>query len=282
MPTDADMLEYIMAVHGLPTTGGLYFLKVDKNGEARLNFTRIIDPYFRQVPRFEGFDYGHKIEKGSYYYHVFFLMKRRSGDVKPGLTYAAHNSGQTALMNKKMNEVGDKDIAAFWKVPDRRFMEAFYPTLKRFSSVLDIGVRNYNKICKKLIGSRATKYFQLDPLPPKTMSNDGFLKCTVQQSLKKYPEFSEYFDAVVDFGVLGAGSYQKYMPTDADMLEYIMAVHGLLKTGGLYFLKVDKNGEARLNFTRIIDPYFRQVPRFEGLTTATRSKKEATTTTYSS
>jgi hypothetical protein len=142
---------------------------------------------------------------------------------------------------------------------DRKFMNDFYPHLSKFDTILDIGARNYNKRCKNLINSqsshgRSTKYYQLEPFPGKYIDNDGLLKCFVQYSLIKYPEFQEFFDVVIDFGVLG---WDQIKLSNKDIEIYLQNILGLLKPNGLYVLKVDSSSRKNfLNFCRFIEPYF--------------------------
>ena len=95
------------------------------------------------------------------------------------------------------------------------------------------------------------------------MNNDGLLHCSVQESLRTYPQYEHFFDVVVDFGVLGWSQVQKGF-SRADMSEYVRSIMRLLKKGVLYILKVDKggheatakHGDARLTFPTYVDPFF--------------------------
>ena len=98
----------------------------------------------------------------------------------------------------------DGNASTFWSGNrDRVFMTGLYPRLARFNTVLDIGAREFNLRCKGLIGSKVTRYWQLEPYPPHKLDNDGLMNCTVQQSIALYPHLAGSFDAVLDFGVLG-------------------------------------------------------------------------------
>jgi len=140
---------------------------------------------------------------------------------------------------------------------DRKFMNDFYPHLSKFDTILDIGARNYNKRCKNLINSnssRLTKYYQLEPFPGKDIDNDGLLECFVQYSLITYPEFHGVFDVVIDFGVLG---WDQIKLSNKDIEIYLQNIMGLLKSNGLYVLKVDSSSRKEfLNFAKFIEPHF--------------------------
>jgi len=148
------------------------------------------------------------------------------------------------------------DIDAFWRQnEDRIFMTKFYPHLSQFATVLDIGARRYNLRCKELIG-KDTKYFQLEPNPPNETHNDGTLRCLMQDAVKQYSQFVNYFQAIVDFGVLGwpAVKFSKH-----EVREYIRNTRALLTPDGLYILKVDRGALKRINFEQNIEPFFEHV-----------------------
>ena len=149
------------------------------------------------------------------------------------------------------------DIDAFWRRnEDRIFMTKFYQHLAQFETVLDIGARRYNLRCKGLIG-QDTKYFQLEPNPPDEIHNDGTLRCLMQDAVKQYPQFVNYFQVIVDFGVLGWPAIQL---SKHEVREYIRNTRALLTTGGLYILKVDRGALERINFEQNIEPFFEHVP----------------------
>ena len=136
-------------------------------------------------------------------------------------------------------------------------MTRLYPKLGIFSAVLDVGARGYTARCKALIASETTKYYQLEPYPPKSgLNNDGrLLQTTMQNSLAKYPEYREAVDAVGDYGVLGWGEIEF---SNRDIEDYIRNVRALLKGGGLWALKIDKDGRSRMDYMlpTFIEPYF--------------------------
>ena len=96
-----------------------------------------------------------------------------------------------------------KNLNFFWKrMGDRPFMRTFYPMLSRFGKVLDVGARGYNRLCKDLINSTDTLYYQVEPHPAKEMKNDGLLHCKVQEIPESYPQFESYFGTFC-FRVMG-------------------------------------------------------------------------------
>ena len=145
----------------------------------------------------------------------------------------------------------------FWATnEDRQFMAQLYPKLGQFSAILDVGARGYTARCKGMIASETTKYYQLEPYPPNSgLNNDGLLETTMQGSLAKYPEYRQSFDAVVDYGVLGWGAIEF---SKQDIKDYIRNVRGLLKNGGLWALKIDKDAHKRMDYMlpALIEPYF--------------------------
>lgn len=132
-----------------------------------------------------------------------------------------------------------RNLGYFWKkMGDRPFMREFYPKLARFSRVLDVGARGYNRVCKELINSSVTEYYQVEPHPPNEVDNDGLLKCTVQEIKKYYPQYHDYFDVVLDFGVFGWDAVQKTFSVK-DIEQYIDNIRFVLHQKGLWVVKVD-------------------------------------------
>merc|ERR1711871_1845900 len=169
------------------------------------------------------------------------------------VAWSANKIGKPSPNMKKLVAEPD-NVDSFWqKNKDRIFMSLFYPKLKPFRTVLDIGARGYSFRCKALIGSSNVSYLQMEPYPPKKLNNDGLLECTVQESLKMYPQYTAFFGVIIDFGVLGWGGVEL---SHDDIIKYIKNIRGLLKDGGMYALKVDASGRARLDFSKHIEPFF--------------------------
>jgi hypothetical protein len=152
-------------------------------------------------------------------------------------------------------------VKFFWKkMPDRPFISSLYPKLKVFSSVLDIGARGYNRNCKAMINSTATKYFQVEPFPPEELDNDGLLHCKVHEIPELYPQFQLYFDAVLDIGVLGAGLLTSANVTEANenYADYMKGLLFVIKPKGLWILKTNAGWVPdHYGFIKnVIEPHF--------------------------
>jgi hypothetical protein len=130
----------------------------------------------------------------------------------------------------------------FWrKMADRPFIGTIYPKLKSFSNVLDIGARGYNRNCKAMINSATTKYYQVEPFPPKELHNDGLLTCKLHEIPILYPQYNLYFDVVLDIGVLGAGLLTTTNITESNENYdgYMTGLLYVLKPKGLWILKTN-------------------------------------------
>ncbi|KAI2494933.1 hypothetical protein MHU86_19578 [Fragilaria crotonensis] len=125
---------------------------------------------------------------------------------------------------------------------DRPFISTIYPRLAKYHAILDVGARGYNRNCKSFLNSTTTKYYQIEPFPPDVMNNDGLLQCIVQDIPTYYPQYSNFFDAILDFGVFGWGGVHAFNTTEEmmdDVRHYMDAVLFVLKPGGLWILKTD-------------------------------------------
>jgi hypothetical protein len=157
------------------------------------------------------------------------------------------------------------DEQAWWNtVTDRKFLKVIYKQVgiylndKETPKVLDIGVEYYNGICKSLIDNTDVEYWQLDPNKVST-SNDGFLYCTTEDALSKYPECKSKFDVIFDIGVLGWNG-TRFSQKEQDV--YIKNIVGLLKPNGVYILhgdRIEEDEEYKINFDKFIYPYFKVI-----------------------
>ena len=161
-------------------------------------------------------------------------------------------------------------LSSFWRLPDRRFTSELYPLLGKFSRVLDVGARGYNRECKRLINSPTTQYYQVEPFPPDVMNNDGLLKCKVQEIPKFYPQYESFFDVALDFGVFGWGETRTQFNTTEDVLDdisaYMDGILFLLKPKGLWILHTHGDKwvpDESVVFDMFILPYF-DMKSFEG------------------
>jgi cyclopropane fatty-acyl-phospholipid synthase-like methyltransferase len=171
-----------------------------------------------------------------------------------------------------MRSIGQ--YAAWWyQVTDRKFLLEVYRKvglhLKGNANprVLDLGVENYNTVCKYLLDNDEVEYWQLEP-NRKSTSNDGFFHCTVQECMEKYPNNKEMFDVILDIGVLGWNGIS--FPQD-EQEEYIKNVLELLKPQGIYILhsdRVEREKKYEINFDKYI------YSNFNGITFQGFSEKE--------
>jgi LmbE family N-acetylglucosaminyl deacetylase len=163
-----------------------------------------------------------------------------------------------------------ESIRQWWnKYSDRIFMQKLYPKIGEHLQhhllpiILDIGFENYNIINKDLLGNSSIIYYQLEPfIENKTYKNDGLLECKVSEMLDKNLELYNYFNIILDFGVLGYPSISKKW-TEGEIIEYIRNIHCALCHNGLYFLKIDlpyfEIPEYKLDFDKMIYPYFEPI-----------------------
>jgi hypothetical protein len=155
------------------------------------------------------------------------------------------------------------NVKYFWnRMADRKFISGLYPHLSSYQNILDVGARGYNRYCKELLNSSTSKYFQVEPFPPKEMHNDGLLACKVQEIPDMYPQFKEYFDAVLDFGVFGWKAVHEFNSTEQmmqDIDDYMKGLLFVLKPRGLWLLKID--GGWVPNEKTVFDMYI--LPNFD-------------------
>ena len=71
----------------------------------------------------------------------------------------------------------------WWEtITDRIFLKEVYKDVGKHltvGKVLDVGVEDYNSVCKELIDNQSVEYWQLDPNKTSD-TNDGFLYSTMQ------------------------------------------------------------------------------------------------------
>jgi hypothetical protein len=159
------------------------------------------------------------------------------------------------------------DIDKFWNLnSDRLFILELYPQIGEYvkhkfnSKILDIGFENYNIINYELLENSNITYFQLEPfIENKIYKNDKLLNCKVTELLHKYPEYSNYFKIIIDFGVLGNPNISKNW-NKKEISEYIKNIYNSLDNTGIYFLKIDyinsTTNDLKLDFEDIIYSYF--------------------------
>jgi hypothetical protein len=159
------------------------------------------------------------------------------------------------------------NIEKLWnKNSDRIFMQELYPQIGEYvkhklnPKILDIGFENYNIINYQLLENSNITYFQLEPfIENKIYKNDILLNCKVTELLNKYPNYSNYFEIIIDFGVLGNPNISKNWNKN-EINKYIKNIYNSLANTGIYFLKIDyiylNMSEFKLNFKDMIYSYF--------------------------
>jgi hypothetical protein len=160
-------------------------------------------------------------------------------------------------------------LSSFWRLPDRRFTSELYPLLGKFSRVLDVGARGYNRECKRLINSPTTQYYQVEPFPPDVMNNDGLLQCKVQEIPTFYPQYESFFDVALDF-IFGWKVIRTHFNTTEEILndvsDYMDGMLFLLKPKALWILRTagdDWVPDEKIVFDNFILPHF-EMGSFEG------------------
>ena len=157
---------------------------------------------------------------------------------------------------------------------DRIFMTKLYPKIGEYFGqvlnphILDIGFESYNVINKDLLNNEKINYCQIEPfVGDKQYNNDKLIEGYVE-NLLEYEEnvYKNYFDMVIDFGVLGFPTLSKNW-SEKDIAKYIRNISVSLKDNGLYFLKIDvpyyDMPEYKLDFDKFIYPYFDPISFFE-------------------
>lgn len=159
-------------------------------------------------------------------------------------------------------------VDKFWKDnADRHVQEKIYKAIgEKFKNItiLDIGCRWYDSKNKNHIANPTIQYMQMEPnsdQKSQCKNNDKFLECTVEDSLKKYPQLLNSFDIILDFGVLGWTTAAK----NINKYKYLENIYKMLKTNGMYVLKIDndeswKNLDKRqkVNLDQDIYPRFKK------------------------
>ena len=150
----------------------------------------------------------------------------------------------------------------WWEtITDRIFLKEVYKDVGKhldFGKVLDVGVEDYNSVCKELIDNNNVEYWQLDPNKTSD-TNDGFLYSTMQEALSKYPEQKQSFDVVFDIGVM---CWNGTRFSQVSQQEYVNNVLGLLKDGGMWILhgdSIEDDPEYIVNFEKTVYPHFELV-----------------------
>ena len=172
--------------------------------------------------------------------------------------------------NNKIHHYGDfakmiKDNK-FWHIhPDREYMKnVLYPEIgndENIKTVLDVGVQDYNKNNKKLLGNDDIEYWQIDDFSDthgieysnniEELSCDRFVNVSMIDLPDKNPETLNYFDCIISIGVIG---FYKF---PSDMVDgYIQSVHRCLKSNGVFYLHYAGNPiDYNINSDKILESF---------------------------
>jgi len=157
----------------------------------------------------------------------------------------------TKILSKKLS---DGDVS-FWKAhADRGFMATrLFPTIGKYfkhsgsKRLLDIGIQSYNRADKDLLQNSEIEFYGLDKSQncdiPDDWANMIYTDLSqVNCFFKK--DFGDYFDAIVDYGVLGWPEVSENFSMIA-FKNYINNILYILKDTGLYFFKNDLKGQHK-------------------------------------
>jgi len=180
------------------------------------------------------------------------------------------NSKNLSQAISQLEESEMESIRKWWnKYSDRIFMQKLYPKIGKnlrhhlLPKILDIGFENFNIINKDLLNNPSIIYYQLEPfIGNKKYKNDGLLECKVTEMLDENLELYNYFNIILDFGVLGYPSVSKDW-SEKEIIKYLRNIHSVLRDNGLYFLKIDlpyfDSPDYKLDFDKMIYPYFEPI-----------------------
>ena len=133
-----------------------------------------------------------------------------------------------------------------WKTKSNRIImiDKYYKTIgdmlrnRESKNVLDIGINMFNIYNKSYFNNERIQYYQIDISVPTTLKEklesnlilDNFIELE-----KRYPEYIDFFDVIISYGVLG---YVEFTPTQ--ITNYLLTASKLLKKDGRLYLKLDK------------------------------------------
>jgi hypothetical protein len=139
----------------------------------------------------------------------------------------------------------ERSISRWNTKSNRKLMiDKYYKTIgdmlryRESKNVLDIGINMFNIYNKSYFNNESIKYYQIDiSVPTKlkerlesTVIVDSFIELE-----KRYPEYIDFFDVIISYGVLG---YVEFTPTQ--ITKYLVTASKLLKKDGRLYLKLDK------------------------------------------
>ena len=171
-------------------------------------------------------------------------------------------------LSKKLS---DSDVN-FWKAhADRDFIATkLFPAIgkhfKRSGSkrLLDIGIQSYNRADKDLLHNSEIEFYGLDKSQNCDIPDDwaDMIYTDLSQGNCFFKSlFGQYFDAIVDYGVLGWPEVsEKFSITD--FKNYINNILYILKDSGLYFFKNDLKGRHK-QIKDFVCQYFELTPFYD-------------------
>ena len=161
-----------------------------------------------------------------------------------------------------------------------------YPEIgkdKNIKTVLDIGVQDYNKNNKKLLGNDDIEYWQIDDFSDnhsieycnniEKLSCDKFVNTSMVDLLEHSPETLNYFDCIISIGVIGFYRFSFDVVND-----YINSVHKCLKDKGIFYLHYAGNPvDYNIDFDKILELFAVERENKINQFTFLKLKKETTT-----
>lgn len=146
---------------------------------------------------------------------------------------------------KKFFEPDYERSISRWTKKNRKIMiDKYYKEIgdwlrtRDTKNVLDIGINMFNIYNKSYFNNESINYYQIDIAVPNEIKEKLESKVLIDNFIgldKKSPEYINYFDVIISYGVLG---YIEF--TQKEISEYLKTVSKLLKKDGKFYLKLDK------------------------------------------
>ena len=167
----------------------------------------------------------------------------------------------TLKNNPKFSNKLDLEIIKFWNLfEDRKEMIKIYKNIGKNSNnkkILDIGYQFYNKYNKFFFNNDNILYYQTDiinnhklQINYKHLSCDKFFKIDFLNFVKKYPNYKNYFNCIISYGVLGVGflnSGNTILFNKNEVRTYIFNCYFLLSKNGLFYFMTHEHELDKYN-----------------------------------